>query len=255
MMTKNRWKMFQAWMNDSDSKWAVFKGDAIECMKRLPDGSIDLIVTDFPYESLEKHRARGTTTRLKKSKASSNRWFDIFPNERIPELIAECYRVLADDGHCYLFSDDETSDVLRMVVKAMEQEHPKACFKWWKRLVWDKKKIGMGYHWRARYEFIIFLEKGKRALNNKGWPDVLPYERVSKKILGRPPEPTEKPQALLNELIVNSSDQGELVLDPFCGSGAGGMAALDAGCEFLGFDSDSYAVKFSRRRLKGWRPA
>src|SRR5678815_4433588 len=69
--------------------------DAVEWLRTLPSASVDLVVTDPPYESLEKHRAIGTTTRLKHSKASSNDWFSIFPNSRFPEFFAEAYRVLA----------------------------------------------------------------------------------------------------------------------------------------------------------------
>ena len=57
--------------------------DAVDWLRSLPDASVDLIVTDPPYESLEKHRRIGTTTRLKNSKASSNVWFQIFPNDRL----------------------------------------------------------------------------------------------------------------------------------------------------------------------------
>ena len=47
-------------------------------------------------------------------------------------------------------------------------EAERAGFRFWKPLVWDKKTIGMGYHYRARYEFILFFEKGKRRLNDLG---------------------------------------------------------------------------------------
>jgi len=56
------------------------QGDAVDWLRSLPAESVDLAVTDPPYESLEKHRAIGTTTRLKHSKASSNDWFRVFPN-------------------------------------------------------------------------------------------------------------------------------------------------------------------------------
>src|SRR5690242_3919304 len=64
----------------------LFQGDAVTWLGGLPAGTVDLVVTDPPYESLEKHRAVGTTTRLKQSKASSNPWFRVFPNARFPEL-------------------------------------------------------------------------------------------------------------------------------------------------------------------------
>src|SRR6187401_406617 len=79
--------------------------DAVTWLRTLPAQSVDLVATDPPYESLEKHRAVGTTTRLKHSKSSSNDWFSIFPNSRFPEFFAEVYRVLAKNRHFYLFCD------------------------------------------------------------------------------------------------------------------------------------------------------
>lgn len=216
------------------------EGDAFEMLAALPDESVGLVVTDPPYESLEKHRAHGTTTRLKISTKSSNEWFAIVKNERLPELMAELYRVLKRNTHCYMFCDGETSDVLRDVVRAMP---PRRAFKWWKRLVWDKMCIGMGYHWRARYEFIVFLEKGKRKLNNLGLPDVLTAKRIANGY------PTEKPVELAHTLIHNSSQLGEIVLDPFCGSGSTGVAALSLGRRFVGFDISAKAIEHSRARL------
>lgn len=230
----------------------MFRGDAIECLRALPDGSVNLIVTDFPYESLEKHRKKGTTTRLKKSKSSSNEWFEIFPNDRIPELLHELYRVLAPNSHCYLFCDDETSDILRTVVNAMRAERGKKdSFHWWKRIVWDKVLRGMGYHYAAQYEFIVFLEKGKRNLNTRKLRDILSVSRVTKKSLGgRDPMPTEKPVELLAKLIANSSDKGDLVVDAFAGSGSTGVAALGLGREFLGFELAPHKARFARKRLR-----
>src|SRR5438552_793581 len=124
----------------------INKNDAIDWLRGLHDASVDLVVTDPPYESLEKHRAVGTTTRLKHSKASSNDWFSIFPNSRFPEFFREAFRVLAKNRHFYLFCDPETMFVAKPIA-----EH--AGFKFWKPLVWDKASIGMGYHYRSRYEF------------------------------------------------------------------------------------------------------
>ena len=137
-------------------------------------------VTDPAYESLEKHRAVGTTTRLKHSKSSSNDWFRVFPNERFGELFAEVFRVLKPDTHFYLFCDAET-----MFIAKPEAEQ--AGFKFWKPLVWDKKTIGMGYHYRARYEFILFFEKGKRRLKDLGVADIITEPRIHRGY------PAEKP--------------------------------------------------------------
>src|SRR6188474_1039486 len=107
------------------------RSDAVAWLRTLPADSVDLVVTDPPYESLEKHRAIGTTTRLKHSKASSNDWFSIFHNDRFPELFAEVYRVLRRNTHFYLFCDPETM----FVAKPLGEQ---AGFKFWKPLIWDK---------------------------------------------------------------------------------------------------------------------
>src|SRR5215468_5516425 len=113
------------------AKYALFEQDAVEWLRALPEESVDLIVTDPPYESLEKHRAVGTTTRLKVSAASSNPWFAIFPNSRLPELFREAYRVLRNDTHFYLMCDQETAFIAKPLGEA-------AGFRFWKPLVWDK---------------------------------------------------------------------------------------------------------------------
>src|SRR6266542_3699018 len=210
--------------------------DAIEWLRALPDASVDLVVTDPPYESLEKHRAIGTTTRLKHSKASSNDWFAIFPNARFPDLFREVHRVLRKDRHFYLFCDAETAFIAKPLAEA-------AGFKFWKPLVWDKRRIGMGYHYRARYEFILFFEKGKRKLNNLGVPDVITVPRV------RGGYPAEKPWEVADVLINQSSVSGEIVADPFMGSGSVGVAALKLGRRFLGNDLNPEAVKIAGQRL------
>jgi len=223
--------------NVFDFKYLLKKTDALAWLRTLPDESIDLFITDPPYESLEKHRSVGTTTRLKHSKASSNDWFSIFPNEKFSELFSEIYRVLKRNTHFYLFCDQETAFVAKPIAESIG-------FKFWKPIVWDKKKIGMGYHYRARYEFILFFEKGKRKLNNLSIPDVLEVPRIFNGY------PTEKPVAVSDILIEQSTNIGEWVCDPFMGSGSVGVAALQAKRSFCGCDVSSDALLMTRKRLK-----
>lgn len=211
--------------------------DAVDFLRGQPEDSIDLLVTDPAYESLEKHRAIGTTTRLKHSKGSSNDWFAVFPNARFEELFAEAYRVLKRNTHLYLYCDAETAFIVKPIAEA-------AGFRFWKPLVWDKKTIGMGYHYRARYEFILFFEKGKRRLNNLGVADVIAVPRIHRGY------PAEKPAAVADVLIRQSSRPGELIADPFMGSGSIGIAALRAGRRFSGCDINPEAVRLTADRLR-----
>src|SRR5688572_4473161 len=215
--------------------------DAVEWLKTLSAESIDVVVTDPAYESLEKHRAVGTTTRLKHSKASSNDWFGIFPNARFGELFAEVFRVLRPNSHFYLFCDAET-----MFVAKPEAE--RAGFRFWKPLVWDKRTIGMGYHYRARYELILFFEKGKRRLNDLGVADIISVPRVHRGY------PAEKPSAVSAVLIAQSTQPGDIVADPFMGSGSVGVAAAKLGRRFAGTDVNPEAVRLTAQRLGEFGP-
>jgi site-specific DNA-methyltransferase (adenine-specific) len=233
--------------------------DSLAFIQQLEDGSVDLAVTDPAYESLEKWRKQGSTTRLKRSKMSSNRWFAIFPNDRFPDWFRELYRVMKKDSHVYVLCDEETRDVIKPVGEEVG-------FRYWKAIIWDKLTIGMGYHYRARVEWICFFEKGKRRLNDLGIPDLLQFPEVegsedwwrpsgpdiipAKRLKGKDVFPTEKPVELLDVLIRQSSRPGELVIDPFMGSGSAGEAALQRGCRFMGTDTDDYALDWASRRLQ-----
>ena len=203
--------------------FTIYQQDAVSWLRSLPEASIDLLITDPPYESLEKHRKIGTTTRLSVSKSSSNQWFEIFPNDRFEELF-------------YLFCDQETAFIVKPLAEA-------AGFKFWKPIIWDKVRIGMGYHYRARYEFILFFEKGKRKLNDLSIPDVLSVPRVHRGY------PTEKPVALLEILVKQSSIEGELVCDPFMGACSTGVASQNLNRNFTGNDNSETAFAISKERL------
>jgi site-specific DNA-methyltransferase (adenine-specific) len=219
--------------------FAINQSDAVEWLRSLAADSIDLVITDPPYESLEKHRAIGTTTRLKHSKSSSNDWFQIFPNDRFEELFVEIHRVLKRDRHFYLFCDAETMFVAKPIAEAVG-------FKFWKPLVWDKEKIGMGYHYRSRHEFVLFFEKGKRKLNDLGVPDVLAFPRV------RNGYPTEKPVGISEVLVTQSTQPGELVIDPFMGSGSIGVAAVKQQRRFWGNDICDESLAIAHQRLTAY---
>lgn len=210
--------------------------DVFDMLGEVPDESVDLVLTDLPYESLEKYRKIGTTTRLKKSKSSNNDWFKIFHNSKFEDLFREFYRVLKNNTHLYMFCDFETS----FIMKPIGEE---AGFKFWKPIIWDKEKIGMGYHYRAKYEMIMFFEKGKNKLNDLSIPDVLRFPRINRGY------PTEKPVDLCEVFIKQSTEEGNVVLDPFMGSGSVGVAAIKNKRKFIGCDISLKALNLSKERI------
>lgn len=223
--------------NPTSPGFQLTQQDAVAFLRGVQSSSVELLITDPPYESLEKHRAVGTTTRLKHSKASSNDWFRVFPNTRFGELFTEVYRVLQKNAHFYLFCDQETMFVAKPAAEA-------AGFRFWKPLIWDKRKIGMGYHYRSRYELILFFEKGKRKLQDLGIADVIEAPRI------RGGYPAEKPVEVASILIEQSSVTGGLIVDPFMGSGSTGVAAATLGRNFLGNDVSPAALKLAQARLR-----
>lgn len=223
-------------------------------MPTLEDGSIDLVLTDPAYESMMKWAGIGTTARMGMGKKGSgsddleNKWFDVFPNEDLPDLVQEIYRVLKPKRHAYIMCDFETLKLLHCFaieegvfpsqkVSGVEIE---SC----KPLIWDKMMNGSGYTYRARYEFVFMLWKGKkRKLNNLSIPDILQYKKPwGKERLF----PTQKPIELFELLIEQSTQKGEVVLDMFLGSGTTGRAAKRTGRNFIGIEKNPETYQLAK---------
>lgn len=216
------------------ASWACLHGDALAYLPRLPDGYAQLVVTDPPYDSMERHRAVGTSTRLK------DEWFPVLSDERLEHVFRDLYRVMAANSHLYVMTN---ADTMRTLVPRLES----IGFRFWKPLVWNKVTIGMGYHYRATYEFVLFFEKGKRKLNDLGVSDVLTFPAVHHR---KRRYPTEKPLGLMELLVSQSSNEGDVVLDPFCGSGVVGEAAIRQGRMFVGIDVADEACVVTAERLR-----
>lgn len=215
--------------DDGLSSFEIYLGDVIDFLKTIPDKSVDMILTDPPYESLEKHRMIGSKKRLVN-------WFKVIPNSLFEDLFKEFHRILKKNTHLYVMCDQETMFAIKPVGE-------KVGFKFWKPVIWDKMSMGLGWHYRARYEMVLFFEKGKRKLTNMAQSDVVQVRKVFNRY------PTEKPVDLLKVFIENSTLPGEVVLDPFMGSGSCGEACLTTGRRFIGNDISKASYGLSKRRL------
>lgn len=213
----------------------IYNGDALGLVKTIPDESIDLVVTDPPYESLMRWSGIGTTARMGLGRAGSKaddpeKFYKTITNDYLKQIIFEFYRILKKNTHCYVMCDQVT---LPYMYKIFDETK----FTNMKPLVWDKVIAGLGYHYRARYEFVIMFDKGKnRKLNDLSVPDVLQFKNVKtneKKV------PTQKPLGLFELLISQSTEEGELILDPFMGAGTAGMAAKRLKRNYIGCELDA----------------
>ena len=118
-------------------------------------------------------------------------------------------------------------------------------------VVWDKGPIGMGWHYRRSYEMVLVAMKDGAAC--KWYDDTQRVENVIRhipKILpSKDQHPTQKPIELAQHFIRLHSQPGELVLDPFAGSGSTLVAAKREGRRFLGFEIDQRWHAMARRRI------
>jgi site-specific DNA-methyltransferase (adenine-specific) len=109
-------------------------------------------------------------------------------------------------------------------------------------VVWDKETMGLGYGFRRQHELICHASVGTPTINNKGIPDVLSHRRVS-----NDDHPSPKPVALMQLLIEAITVPGDMILDPFAGSGATLRAAKNLGRRSIGIETvDRHCVVAAR---------
>jgi site-specific DNA-methyltransferase (adenine-specific) len=229
----------------------IYNMDCLEGMKLIPDNSIDLVVTDPPYKIvqggcsnkavtinacggiLNKHDGDNTEL-VKKGKIFNHN--EIQFNEWLPEI----YRVLKDNSHCYIMINARNLAELQM-------EAEKVGFRFHNILGWDKGNATPNKWYMQRLEYILFLFKGKaKNINNLGSTTLLKVPNIKR---GTKLHPTEKPVDLMKVLIENSSNEGDLILDPFMGAGSTALACKELNRNFIGFEIDKHYHSIAEKRL------
>jgi DNA modification methylase len=141
-----------------------------------------------------------------------------------------CVPVLKKDADIYIFTRFDIYPLLLDILPVQ--------IKFKNVLVWDKNAQGMGdlnHNWCYTHEFILYAKKGRRRLNKRSL-SVLHYPfhgDFSKTI-----HPTKKPIGLCNELILNSTQEGDTVLDPFLGSGTTLRSCRETNRNGIGYEID-----------------
>ncbi len=206
----------------------------------------DCIITDPPYDSLMKWQGVGTTARMGfgkgKDAASSDRFYECISADAMWGVLMAFDQLLKNNAHCYVMADHEYMPLILAWAREGNAGH-RIDFGYSKPLVWDKVSMGMGYHWRGTHEYVVMLEKGKRRLNNLGWSDVLRHKRVTGGY------PTEKPFGLIEQLVLNSTNPGEWVLDPFGGSGVTAAVCARHGRNCVTLDKSDRAIEHMQKRI------
>lgn len=221
---------------------AIKLGNALELIKAIPSNRIDCVVTDPPYRVTSRGNAGSSGGMFKKDINLKGKVF-AENDVKIQDFASELFRVLKEQTHCYVMCN-------QINLQPYLNELVKVGFKLTRVLVWDKGNKINSQWYMGQVEFIIFCRKGKaKRVNNCGVSELIsiPNKKTKRKD-GTNYHDTEKPVALMQLLIEQSTKGGDIILDPFVGIGATAIASLKTGRRFIGFELDPtyYTVAVGR---------
>lgn len=224
--------------------YKLYLGNAIELFEQIQDNSIDCIITDPPYETIsggaqENEYVNRPTGILAKNDGKIFAHNDI----SIKYWIPECYRVLKPSTHIYIMTN-------LLNLEEYMAEIRKAGFDIHNLLIWEKNNATPNRWYMKNCEYIIFARKGAaKPINDCGTKTVLQVKNVQNRI-----HPTEKPLELLEIFIKNSSNPGDIILDPFGGSMSTALAAVKTGRKAISFEIDEQYYNLGKERLDNFNP-
>ena len=211
--------------------YKLLRGDCLERMKEIPNGRVDMVLTDPPY---------GMSFVSGSRKVPYNPIANDNSLEWIDELASECYRIAKDNTAHYVFCSYHHIDKFK---QAFERH-----FKIKNILTLVKNNTSMGDlkgDFAPKTEFILFLQKGRSLIRGKRDCNVLQYSRTGNKL-----HPTQKPVDMLEFLIIKFSDENMVICDPFMGSCSTGIACLNTNRKFIGIELDDNYFDIGAERMR-----
>lgn len=230
----------------------IYNGDCLKLLKDIPDNSIDLILTDPPYNIDRKcdYRLVG----IRPNHIGAVDWDKKLTRDDLEKLTDEIFRqakrVIKDRGSVVMFLSVDFIGT----VKEIAQKHG---FYYKTTGVWHKTNplpANMNLHFLSAVEAWIYFTYGGRTgtFNNEGRAvhnylesSVTPK---SEKKFGH--HPTQKPESIISEFITLLSNEGDTVLDPFMGSGTTGKVCKDLNRNFIGIEIDPTYYEICQKRME-----
>ena len=241
----------------------ILQGNCIEILNSLPENSVDLVFADPPYNlQLQNDLYRPN---LSKVAAVNNHWdkFSSFAayDEFTLAWLRASQRVLKETGTIWVIGSYHNiyrvgaimqdlgfwilNDVIWLKTNPMPNFRGVRFTNAHETIIWAQKKKGAKY---------TFNHKAMKALNDdlqmrSDWvlPLAIGKERI--KSNGTKAHPTQKPEALLYRVMLSSSNKGDVILDPFFGSGTTGAVAKKLGRSFIGIERDKKYIKVAQKRI------
>lgn len=219
--------------------------DYHDFMLSFSEGSVDLILTDPPYTISKKTGFASVVNGVKRFAVSMD--FGAWDHAQIDlsDMAQVFYRALRQSGTAIVWYDLWKIGELK---EAME----KAGFKMLRQIIWQKTNpvplnMKSTYLSNSREMAVAGVKGGKPTFNSEYDSGV--YELPIPRHNGHRQHPTQKPEPIFSELVRKHSNPGDLVVDPFLGSGTTAMAAIKNARSFAGCDIDDRYVEISRARL------
>ena len=207
----------------------LMQGDCLELMKTIPDGSVDMVLSDIPYGEVSQK-----SSGLRKLDRGNADTCDI----DLEVMVQESFRVCK--GSFYIFCG--TQQISSIVT------HFKSLGLTTRVGAWEKSNpspMNGSRLWLSGLEFCVFARKANSTFNEKCqkalWKNPVGRSKV---------HPTEKPVALMERLIGASSNEGDTVLDFTMGSGTTGVAAKNLGRSFIGIELDPTYFQIAKERIE-----
>jgi modification methylase len=247
----------------------VIQGDCLEILSQLPENSIDLIFADPPYNlQLKQELWRPNHTLVDAvddewDRFSSFEEYDAFTRS----WLAACRRVLKDNGTIWVIGTYHNIHRVGSILQDLDfwilnevvwvKTNPMPNFRGVRftnaheTLIWAQKKRGVPY---------TFNHHDMKALNDdlqmrSDWYLPLCTGKERLKVNGTKAHSTQKPEALLYRVILSSSNPGDVVLDPFFGSGTTGAVARKLGRHWLGIERDPGYARLAQQRIAEIEPS
>lgn len=242
-------------------EFLLIKDDCLKALKELDEHSIDMIFADPPYflsgGGISCHSGKQVCV----NKGEWDRCLE--PNEKLAfnrAWISLCKRLLKDSGTIWISGtlhniysiglalELEGFSIINNVTWQKPNPPPNLscrCFTHsTETIIWAKKKVGSKkYKHYFDYKLMKEINGGKQMKDV--WNINLPYPK--EKVLGK--HPTQKPIRLLERIVLASTKENELILDPFCGSGTTGVACLFHNRKFIGIENNTDYIELSKKRL------
>ena len=215
-------------------------GDSIIELEKLSDESINITIMDPPYGiSYKSNRSPKENHITKRGVVCDDYDTALQQLEDVCEILN---RKMVKDSHIYIFASWKTYCEFKQIIEKF--------FRIKSLIVWDKRNGGSGdlrYSWGERHEFIFYAMKGKKELTHR-LDNVLSISKVhSSKLI----HPTQKPVKLIYELLHASVKDGDVVCDPFMGSGSTIRAVKRfKGLKYIGIEIDKEMFEIAKGNIK-----